>query len=84
MAITASEVGNELKWLLKEGVGVFLKVVIFLLKIRPPYMQLVMYVCVIFQCLFCHALAYAITANDICLHLLVPPLAQYCYFGASC
>ena len=29
-------------------------------------------------------LTYAITANGVCLHLLVPPLAQCCFFGASC
>ena len=44
---------DELKWLVKEGVGVYSRVVI--VKIRPPY---------------------AITANGVCLHLLVPPLAQ--------
>ena len=40
----------------------------------------------ILQCLFCHALAYAITANGVCLHLLVPPLARCCFFSvlASC
>ena len=32
----------------------------------------------------CHVLAYAITANDVCLHFLVPPLAQYCFFSTSC
>ena len=32
---------------------------------------------VILQCLFCNALAYAITANGVCLHLLVPPLTQF-------
>ena len=25
---------------------------------------------------------YAITANDACRYLLVPPLAHYCFFGA--
>ena len=38
----------------------------------------------ILQCLFSHVLAYTITANGVCLHLLVPPLAQCCFFGASC
>ena len=32
---------------------------------------------VIMQCLFCHAVVYATTANGVCLHLLVPPLTQY-------
>ena len=31
-----------------------------------------------------HLLAYAITANGVCLHLLVPPFAQCCFFSASC
>ena len=36
--------GNELKWLLKKGVGLFLRV--FLSKISPPQMQLVqLYTC---------------------------------------
>ena len=30
-----------------------------------------------------HLLTYAITANGVCLHLLVPPLTQCCFFGAS-
>ena len=34
----------------------------------------------ILQCLSCHA----ITANGVWLHLLVPPLAQCCFFRASC
>ena len=73
--------GNELKWLLKEGVGVFSRVVIFLSKIRPPHTQLVYspcYLCMQWFCYasFCHALAYATTANGVCLHLLVP--------GSSC
>jgi len=29
----------------------------------------------------CHALAYVITANGVCLHLSVPPLAPCCFFG---
>ena len=33
--------GDEFKWLLKEGVGIFLKVIIFLLKVCPPHTQLV-------------------------------------------
>ena len=31
------------------------------------------------QCLFCHKLAYAITASGVCFQLLVPPLAQCCF-----
>jgi len=37
---------------------------------------LFMHALVILQCLFCHALIYAITANSVFLHLLVPPLLQ--------
>ena len=33
------------------------------------------------HCLFCHVL---VCANDVGLHFLVPPLAQCCFFGASC
>ena len=29
----------------------------------------------------CLWLPYAITANGVCLHLFVPPLAQCCFFG---
>ena len=36
------------------------------------------------QYFFCHVFAYAITANSVCLHLLVPPLTQHCLSGASC
>ena len=36
------------------------------------------------QYFFCHVLAYVTTANGVCLHLLVPPLAKCCFFGASC
>ena len=60
----------------KRGVGIFSRVVIFFLKIRPPHTQLLwLYLCahaVILQCLICHGLAYAITANGACLHLLSP------------
>ena len=74
----------------KKGVDVFSRVVIFLSKICPPHTQFVwhylyIYAChVILYCPFCHAHAYAITANDASLHLLVPPYAQYYFFGASC
>ena len=51
--------------------GIFLKVVILIfLSIFQyvPLMQLDVHV-VIFQCPFCQALAYALTANSACLHL---------------
>ena len=71
----------------KREMGLFLRVVIILSKIRPSNTQLVyLYLCthgVILQCFFCYALAYAITANDLCLHLLVPPHSKYCFFSAS-
>ena len=47
-------------------------------------LALVMYAAVILQCLFCRVLAYTITANDVCLHLLVSPLATWCFFHACC
>ena len=47
-------------------------------------LDLVMYAAVILQCLFCHVLAHTITANDVCLHLLVSLLAKWCFFHASC
>ena len=31
-------------------------------------LDLVMYAAMILQCLFCHVLAYTITANGVCLH----------------
>ena len=37
----------------------------------------------ILQYLFCHVLAYGMTANSVCLHLLVPPLALCYFFDAS-
>ena len=63
----------------KRGVGIFL--IIFLSKyahLTPHTSYILSLNClcthaVILQSLFCHALAYAITANGICLHLLVPP-----------
>ena len=59
---------NELMWLLKEGDGC---IVIFLWKIRPTHMQLVWpYMSTnsgSALSLFCHALAYAIAANGVCL-----------------
>ena len=77
--------GNELKELLKEEMGMFSRVVILLWKIQPPHTQSsTIYVCMhaaILQCLFCHTIAYAITVDGVCLHLLVPPLAQCCFFG---
>ena len=67
-----------LKGLLKKGVGIFYRAVLFLLKLHPPHTQFrPIYVtdAVIPQCLFCHVIA---SANDVCLHLLVPPLAMSC------
>ena len=51
----------------KREVGVFLRVVIFLLRIRPPHTShaVSLALCthaVILHCLFCHAPAYAITS----------------------
>ena len=70
--------GDELKELLKEGVGgghIFKTCDISLentptsgSQSSPIYGRM--------QCHFCYALAYTITANGVCLHFLVPPLAQ--------
>ena len=53
-----------------------------------PHMQLVkakvMYACSDPPMPICHALGYVISANGVCLHLLVPPLAQCCFLGAFC
>ena len=38
---------------------------------------------VILELLFCHVFAKAIAANYVCLLLLVPALAQFCFFSAS-
>ena len=75
--------GYELKWLSKRGVGVFSRVVIFLLKLHPPHTHLThswssqLLHAVILQCLFICLCKYA------CLHLLVPPLTQYCCFFSA-
>ena len=60
---------DEFKWLLKEGDGCIFKSCD--ISCEP-------YSCthaVILQCLFCDTLAYTITANGVCLHLLVFPVA---------
>ena len=57
----------------------------FSLQIHQPHTQFTCSsICLRFCNAFCHALAYAITANGVCLHFLVPPLAQCCFFRASC
>ena len=77
--------GDELKWLLKEEVVYFLELWYFSLQMHPPHTQSTCSsICVWFCNAFCHAFAYEITANGVCLHSLVPPLAQCCFFRASC
>ena len=61
---------DELKWLLKEGLGVFLRFVKFLSKICPPHTQLVQFYLHTDAVPFCPALAYAVT--------------PCCFFSASC
>ena len=70
--------GIELEWLLKEGGGH-----IFLLIGDTSYTVYTVYPWLHTQAaaaFFYHALAYAIKA----VHLLVPPIAQCCFFGVSC
>ena len=70
--------GNELKLLLKEGGGHISRV-----GICPSHTQLVQsYLHMQAVILQCDVLVYAITANGVCLHLLVLSLAQYHFFDA--
>ena len=61
---------NEFKWLLE--LQIFLE--------NMPTSHAVNLALVVYaysdSAYFCHAFAYTITANGVCLHLLVPPLAQ--------
>ena len=71
--------GMNLRSSSKREVGILLRVVIFLSKICPPHTRLV-YPCVsehvaILQFVMC-------SVNGVWLHLLVPLLAQCCFFGA--
>ena len=71
--------GNELKWLLKEGSGCTLE------SCAQVSLALTLFVCTCSDSAMpFYQLAYAITANGVCLHLLVPPLTQYWFFSASC
>ena len=77
--------GDELEWLLNEGVGIFSRVVILYLENRPISRAVILALFINLwtnsAMLFRHALAFPITVNDVCL---VPFLAQCCFFGASC
>ena len=80
--------GDELKWLLKEGDGRIFGSCDISLE-NTPTSHSVSLVLVICTCsdssVSCHALAYAITANGVCLHLLVPALAlSVLLLRASC
>ena len=68
--------GNELKWLLKEGGGCIFDSC----DISLPHTS--SYLCV-YAVIFCQVLAYAITANGTCLYSLVPPLTIYCFFSVT-
>ena len=72
--------GNELKLLLKEGCGHIFKCWDMPTS-HAISAALFMYTAVILQC---DVLVYAITANGVCLHLLVLPFVQYHFFDASC
>ena len=58
----------------ERGVGVFTKNMPTSITVSLAF-KLVMYACCDFAMLFCQALAYAITADGVCLHLLALPLA---------
>ena len=72
--------GNELKWLSKEGGGgsTFESCDISLENTPTSHavsLALAMYECSDSAMPLFHALAYAITVNGVCLHLLVAPFA---------
>ena len=70
--------GNGIKWLLKEEGGRIFKS--YDISLKYAHLTRLDHLCthaVILQCLFCHVLAYAISVYGVCLHLLVPCLAQY-------
>ena len=73
----------------KRVLGLFLRAVHDIFLENTPTSHVISLALVFFvhavtlQHLSCHALAYYITANGVCLHLLVPPLA-HCCFCASC
>ena len=77
--------GDELKRLLKEGGHIFKNCDISLENAHTSHavsLALVICACSDSAMPLCYKLAYATTANGVCLHLLVPPLAQYCFLGA--
>lgn len=74
---------------LRVGGRCILKIVIFFLKntltSHRVSLALLMCVCSGSAMPLLHVLACVITANGVCLHLLVPPLTQYCCcFFVSC
>ena len=88
ISLESTPMGDELKWLLKEGGGCIFENCDISLENTPTShaVSLALFVWACSDSAICllSALAYAITTNGACLHLLVPPLAQCCFFGASC
>ena len=77
ITVINTPMGDEHKWIHKEGVGVFSRVVIFLLKVHQPHSHavrpaLLMYCAVIPNASFFMSLACAITANDVPSFVSVP------------
>jgi len=70
--------GDELKWLLKEGGGRISESCDISLKNTPTShtvsLALFMYACIA-SAMLCFSSTCLIAANGVCLHLLVPPLA---------
>ena len=71
--------GDE--WLLEEGAEHIFESCYISLENMPILHACLCMHAVILQCFFVMCL---LTANGFCLHLLVPPLVQCCFFGASC
>ena len=77
--------GDEFKELLKKVGGFIFKSCDISLKNMPTLhavsLPIFMHACndSAIYASFCSTIAYEMTANGVCLHLLVPPLAQCCH-----
>ena len=78
--------GDELKWLLKHGGrGEIFESCDILENVPTSHvLSLALFMNACSDSASCHSLAYAITSTGVCLWLSAPPLAQCCFFGASC
>ena len=73
----------------KRGLGIFLRVVMYIPLGNIPASHTVSLVLVMYTCCdsampLLSCICLCITANGVRLHLLAPSLAQCCFFGASC